>query len=84
MIKYIIYDTETISDNLDTDDINIHDHKPFMVSYIVADEKCNTKTEGLFVAGDCRTKEIRQVATAVGDGATAATNACKYLNSLEV
>ncbi len=52
--------------------------------YIVADEKCKTKTDGLFVAGDCRTKEIRQVATAVGDGATAATNACKYLNSLEV
>ena len=52
--------------------------------YIVADEKCKTKTDGLFVAGDCRTKEIRQVATAIGDGATAATNACKYLNSLEV
>ena len=52
--------------------------------YIVADEKCKTKTDGLFVAGDCRTKEIRQVATAIGDGATSATNACKYLNSLEV
>lgn len=52
--------------------------------YIVADEKCKTKTDGLFVAGDCRTKEIRQVTTAIGDGATAATNACKYLNSLEV
>ena len=54
------------------------------VGYIVSDEKCMTKTAGLFVAGDCRTKEIRQVATAVGDGATAATNVCKYLNSLEV
>ena len=43
-----------------------------------------TKTEGLFVAGDCRTKDIRQVATAVGDGAISATNVCKYLNSLEV
>ena len=54
------------------------------VGYIVSDEKCMTKTAGLFVAGDCRTKEIRQVATAVGDGAIAATNVCKYLNSLEV
>lgn len=54
------------------------------IGYIVADEKCMTKTEGLFVAGDCRTKEIRQVATAVGDGAISATNVCKYLNSLEV
>ena len=31
--------------------------------YIVADENCKTKTEGLFVAGDCRTKPVRQVAT---------------------
>ena len=54
------------------------------LGYIIADEKCMTKTAGLFVAGDCRTKEIRQVATAVGDGAIAATNVCKYLNSLEV
>ena len=50
--------------------------------YIIADEKCKTTTDGLFVAGDCRTKEIRQVTTAIGDGAVAATNACKYLNTL--
>jgi len=52
------------------------------VGYIKANESCETKTEGLFVAGDSRTKDIRQVATAVGDGATAATKACKYLQSL--
>ena len=51
--------------------------------YIVADEKCTTKTQGLFVAGDCRTKDIRQVTTAIADGSVAATNACKYLNSLK-
>jgi thioredoxin reductase (NADPH) len=50
--------------------------------YIVADESCKTKTEGLFVAGDCRTKAIRQVSTAVADGAIAATNASIYLESL--
>ncbi len=50
--------------------------------YIVADESCRTKTEGLFVAGDCRTKAVRQVATAVADGAIAATNASMYLESL--
>ena len=50
--------------------------------YIVADEKCQTSTEGLFVAGDCRTKEIRQVATAIGDGAVAGTSVCKFLNTL--
>lgn len=51
--------------------------------YIIADENCKTKTDGLFVAGDCRTKNIRQVTTAIADGAIAATNACKYLDSLK-
>ena len=51
--------------------------------YIISDESCKTKTEGLFVAGDCRTKAIRQVATAVADGAIAATNASIYFESLE-
>ena len=50
--------------------------------YIIADESCKTKTEGVFVAGDCRTKAVRQVSTAVGDGAVAATNASLYLESL--
>ena len=50
--------------------------------YIMADESCKTKTEGLFVAGDCRTKAVRQVSTAIADGAIAATNASIYLESL--
>lgn len=52
------------------------------MGYIIADESCKTKTEGLYVAGDCRTKAVRQVATAVSDGAIAATNACLYIESL--
>ncbi|MBO4251562.1 MAG: FAD-dependent oxidoreductase, partial [Clostridia bacterium] len=51
--------------------------------YIIADESCRTKTDGLFVAGDCRTKAVRQVVTAVADGGIAATNASLYLESLE-
>ncbi len=47
--------------------------------YIQADESGLTKTAGIFVAGDCRTKAYRQVATAVADGASAALNACRYL-----
>lgn len=50
--------------------------------YIVADESCKTRTPGVFVAGDCRTKAVRQVSTAVSDGAIAATNASLYLESL--
>lgn len=52
------------------------------MGYIIADETCKTKTDGLFVAGDCRTKAVRQVSTAIGDGAVAATNACLYIESL--
>lgn len=51
--------------------------------YIVADETCKTRTPGVFVAGDCRTKAVRQVSTAVSDGAIAATNASLYLESLK-
>ncbi len=48
--------------------------------YIIANESCLTKTEGLFVAGDCRSKKLRQLSTACGDAAVAATEAVKYLN----
>lgn len=47
--------------------------------FIVADETMATKTEGLFVAGDCRVKQIRQVTTACGDGAIAALSANSYI-----
>ena len=50
--------------------------------YIASDEKCLTKTPGVFVAGDCRQKAIRQVTTATADGAVAAINACRYIDSL--
>ena len=47
--------------------------------YFDTDESCCTKTPGLFVAGDCRSKRIRQVVTASADGAIAAMAACRYL-----
>lgn len=49
--------------------------------YIIADENLSTKTEGLFVAGDCRVKKVRQLTTACSDGAIAATSACNYLQT---
>ena len=45
--------------------------------YIVADESCLTKVPGVFVAGDTRTKTLRQIVTAAADGAVAAKNAMK-------
>ncbi len=48
--------------------------------YIISDEFCKTNADGIFVAGDCRTKTIRQVITAAGDGAVAALAACDYVD----
>ncbi len=51
--------------------------------YAEADERCTTNAEGIFVAGDCRTKSVRQVTTAAADGAVAALAACDYIDSAE-
>ncbi len=50
--------------------------------YIAAGEDCLTSAHGVFAAGDCRTKPIRQLATAAGDGATAGLAASAYIDSL--
>lgn len=50
--------------------------------YADSDESCTTAARGIFVAGDCRKKKIRQVATACSDGAIAALAACDYVDSL--
>lgn len=49
--------------------------------YILSDETCLTNAEGIFAAGDCRTKTIRQITTALADGAVAAVTACRYIES---
>lgn len=46
--------------------------------YAASGENCLTKSDGVFVAGDCRSKKIRQVTTACADGAVAALAACDY------
>lgn len=50
--------------------------------YFAAGEGGETKTPGVFVAGDCRAKKVRQLTTAVGDGAAAALGACDWLDAL--
>ena len=50
--------------------------------YFDSDEQCTTKTPGVFVAGDCRSKNVRQLTTAAGDGATAALAACRYIDAM--
>ena len=50
--------------------------------YAASGENCLTKTKGIFVAGDCRKKSVRQLTTAVSDGTVAAIAAADYLNTL--
>ena len=57
--------------------LNLNDY-----GYVEAGEDCLTSAKGIFVAGDCRSKKIRQVATAAGDGAVAALAACDYVDTL--
>ncbi|MBQ7670132.1 MAG: FAD-dependent oxidoreductase [Clostridia bacterium] len=65
----------------------IPENKPFEelaelngYGYFDTDESCVTKTPGVFVAGDCRSKRIRQITTATADGAVAALAACEYID----
>lgn len=51
--------------------------------YALSGEDCRTRTKGVFVAGDTRQKDVRQLVTAASDGAVAATEAIKYINGLE-
>ena len=50
--------------------------------YIVAGEDCTTNAKGIFVAGDNRVKNVRQLVTATADGAVAVSEAVKYINNL--
>ena len=52
--------------------------------YAVSSENCLTKTNGVFVAGDNRGKEVRQLVTATADGAVAATQAVRYISNLNI
>ncbi len=65
--------TEFVGDLIDTDERG----------FLITDEDMKTKTKGILAAGDCRVKTLRQIATAVGDGATAAFVAQKYIEDGE-
>ncbi|MBQ9467407.1 MAG: FAD-dependent oxidoreductase [Clostridia bacterium] len=63
------------------------DNKPFEGTvtldngYVVSGEACETSCPGVYAAGDCRTKSVRQIATAIADGAVAALAACRYVEN---
>ena len=63
-------DTEFVKGLIDLDD----------GGYVKADESCKTNIDGVFVAGDCRTKVVRQLTTATSDGTISALSAINYLD----
>lgn len=67
-----------ISDNDNFDNLVKLDE----TGYIHAAEDCKTDVAGIFAAGDCRTKNVRQLATAAADGAVAALAACEYTDRI--
>ncbi len=92
----IIENTKTgIKTDLDTDGMfvaigQVPENEPFKnvtalneYGYIISGEDCTPAgTRGIFTAGDCRTKAVRQVTTAIADGAVAALAACRLIDSL--
>ena len=51
--------------------------------YFMSNENCSTNLDGVYVAGDCREKQLRQIVTAVSDGAIAASQAIKYVKKIK-
>ena len=62
--------------------IEINNLKTDKIGYIKADETTKTNIKGIFVAGDIRTKSLRQIITAIADAAVATKEAHKYINEV--
>ena len=75
--KYIL-DNDEMSRIVDTTDEWIMERIGVKTRHILRDEE----RQGVFVAGDCRSKTVRQLTTAAGDGAAAALAACRFIDSL--
>ncbi|MBQ4131307.1 MAG: FAD-dependent oxidoreductase [Clostridia bacterium] len=97
MTGIVIADNEGNSETLDVEGIFVAigqkpENEPFNDvldlddwGYIISGEECVPQgaKKGIFVAGDCRTKKIRQVTTATGDGAVAALAACRMIDEMK-
>ena len=77
--KTVSADGVFVAIGLQPDNEAFKDNVELQYGYVKADETCTTNAKGIFTAGDCRTKGVRQIATAIADGATAALEAIKYL-----
>ena len=70
-----------LSIGLDAQTSLVENLLPLSEQKYILSEDCSTNESGIFVAGDCRSKSIRQLTTAVSDGAIAASNAIKYIEN---
>ena len=77
--KTVTADGVFVAIGLQPDNEAFKENVELQYGYVKADESCTTNAKGIFTAGDCRTKSIRQIATAVSDGATAALAAISYI-----
>lgn len=93
-LEGIVLDTDGKKSTLTVDGIfvaigQVPENEPFRdlvplneYGYFNVDERCVTGEAGVFVAGDCRQKTVRQITTATADGASAAIAACRYIDAL--
>lgn len=94
-LEAIVLDRNGVKETLPVDGIfvaigQVPENEPFATlvplteqGYFDCDESCITGESGLFTAGDCRKKNVRQITTATADGAAAAIAACRYIDSLK-
>lgn len=81
--KEIVFDGAFVAIGLAPDNKNFEDLAELdKYGYVNSDESCVTKTKGIYTAGDCRAKRIRQITTATADGAVAALAACNYIDEM--
>lgn len=81
--KEIVFDGAFVAIGLAPDNNNFEDLAELdKYGYVNSDESCVTKTKGIYTAGDCRAKRIRQITTATADGAVAALAACNYIDEM--
>ena len=75
----IAFNTSSLKFINEVNSLNILDSE----GYLVVNESLETRVPGMFAAGDCVKKSLRQIVTAVSDGAIAATSAIKYLQKIK-
>lgn len=81
--KDLMVDGVFVAVGLEPDNRPFEDTVRLDGGYVIAGEDCETSAPGIFAAGDCRKKSVRQITTATSDGSVAALAACRYIDRME-